>query len=175
MVSYSQLSRSSSSTHEETTKRKPIPSSIPLRSIQKSSPPSKSSKKTALSEPPPAAKHPQVYKVKPIHFRELVQKLTGAPEFQPPRRLQGVVPPALPLGSHGLPAARGGSDQLPLCEAALPAAAMRQKKESESEAEGPTVGTEGVSLSPSFQTWCTFPLLSPGALSDIEEDPLFNY
>ena len=41
---------------------------------------------------PPRPTPPQVYKVDPINFRDVVQKLTAAPEFQD-RRLQAMPPP----------------------------------------------------------------------------------
>ncbi|GAB4846866.1 hypothetical protein Ancab_025874 [Ancistrocladus abbreviatus] len=122
MVSFSQNSISSSSTFEEKAiKHKPVSSimsssssSSHLHSVQKSSPPSKSSKKSAAADQllPPASKQPRVYRVKPIHFRQLVQQLTGAPEFQQPtttttKRLQTIAPPTLQLDF--LPSARAAS------------------------------------------------------------------
>lgn len=41
---------------------------------------------------PPRPTQPQVYKVDPINFRDVVQKLTAAPEFQD-RRLQAMPAP----------------------------------------------------------------------------------
>ncbi|GAB4849113.1 hypothetical protein Ancab_003921 [Ancistrocladus abbreviatus] len=124
MVSNSQNSTSLSSTYKETSiKHRPIPSimsssssssslssSLHLYSVQKSSLPPKKRL--------PPSKQPRVYKVKPIHFKELVQQLTGAPGYQQitatttvatstNRRLLSFTPPTLQL--HNLPSTRPSS------------------------------------------------------------------
>ncbi|GKU98788.1 hypothetical protein SLEP1_g11738 [Rubroshorea leprosula] len=43
---------------------------------------------------PMSPTRPRVYKVDAVNFRNLVQKLTGAPEFRPqPQRLHSMAPP----------------------------------------------------------------------------------
>ncbi|KAA8531548.1 hypothetical protein F0562_006257 [Nyssa sinensis] len=101
MESYSHSSSSSStflflnSSQEEKKSRPPqppVPSSYSsLHSVRKL--PAKPWKKFIAPLPPT---RPRVYKVDSINFKELVQKLTGAPELQS-RRLQSVAPPPLSL------------------------------------------------------------------------------
>lgn len=49
----------------------------------------KSCKKAPVSAPVPRTAI-KVYKVDPLNFRDLVQELTGAPEFKQPHQLQSV-------------------------------------------------------------------------------------
>ncbi|GMH24579.1 hypothetical protein Nepgr_026422 [Nepenthes gracilis] len=190
MVSFSQNSSSSFCTCQASMKQKPITSSsLHLHSIHKPSPPSKPPKKPALPQQPGAAKQTKVYNVKPKHFRELVQQLTGAPEFQrPTRRLQSFAPPTLqcipaaPAVSSYIATSGYGVDQLALRNAAFPMEMMgetlrtkQNEKISESGAEGLImVGTEGsVCLSPGFQTWCALSLLSPETLATMDQRSAF--
>ncbi|KAJ6732685.1 hypothetical protein OIU74_004602 [Salix koriyanagi] len=93
---------SSSSMHSkqysEETKGLKMPQSyhLSLHSIRK--PQMKPGKKPIAPLPPTP---PRVYKVDPINFRDLVQKLTGAPEPEPQHqpRLQSVAPPPLDLAT----------------------------------------------------------------------------
>ncbi|KAM7251541.1 hypothetical protein ACFE04_023424 [Oxalis oulophora] len=68
-----------------------------LHAVRKS--PTKHSKKAPIAPLPPNL--PRVYKVDPINFRDLVQKLTGAP---PPaqQRLQSVAPPPVNVDSFNI-------------------------------------------------------------------------
>ncbi|XP_006664237.1 neural Wiskott-Aldrich syndrome protein-like [Oryza brachyantha] len=69
------------------------PHEAALRAVQK--PPSKPWRGAPSSGPPPP---PKVYRVEPREFRELVQRLTGAPAPPPPRQAQSVsVAPMQPL------------------------------------------------------------------------------
>lgn len=82
---------------------------------------------------------PKIYKVDPMEFKDVVQKLTGAPEFQPATRLQEVAPPPLSLSPpHRQPYNVGALSPL------------------------------GLSLSPSSMAWCSAMLLSPGTLASFE-------
>ncbi|KAL7141533.1 hypothetical protein ABFS83_08G059600 [Erythranthe nasuta] len=90
--------------------------------------------------PMPAPNPPKVYKVDPIDFRDVVQRLTGgaAPEFLP-TRLQEVAPPPLTLSPQ---------ENKP-----------RNKRLTESNLEA--ISPLGFSLSPSSLEWCSSILLSP--------------
>uniref|UniRef100_A0A7N0TNM8 VQ domain-containing protein n=1 Tax=Kalanchoe fedtschenkoi TaxID=63787 RepID=A0A7N0TNM8_KALFE len=89
----------------------------------------------------------RVYKVRPVEFKDVVQKLTGAPEFQL-SRLRTAAPAPLDLNS--------GNMQL---QARLAAPAeVKAGRAAESNAVG-------FALSPSSNAWCSFLLLSPGGMS----------
>ncbi|KAI9165803.1 hypothetical protein LWI28_020793 [Acer negundo] len=139
-----------------------------LRSVRKS--PTKPWKKPAIAPLPPT--RPRVYKVDPVNFRDLVQKLTGAPEFlQQPQRLRSVAPPPLSIG------ATPSSFTSASPAATTPFSAL-YKELMMSELTPDTKPTQkmmmsdwsmmsnsiGLGLSPASHNWCTS-LLSPGALS----------
>ncbi|KAA8522582.1 hypothetical protein F0562_013057 [Nyssa sinensis] len=97
--SLSSSSSSSSSTYLsfDTQQKKPKPQSSihsSLHSVRKL-PGAKPWKKPIAPLPPTP---PRIYKVDSVNFREVVQKLTAAPEFQS-RRLQSVAPPPLNLST----------------------------------------------------------------------------
>ncbi|KAJ9170540.1 hypothetical protein P3X46_019166 [Hevea brasiliensis] len=133
---------------------------------------------------PLAPTPPRVYKVDPINFKDLVQKLTGAPEpSQPQQRLQRVAPPPLVLDKDK-PAlfsrefAAAAPLQLLPSPVKTPFSALFQelmsdttdpklKKISDSVVASPSL--ELNLLSPSTHGWCSFPLLSPGTLSSLEQ------
>ncbi|KAB5526560.1 hypothetical protein DKX38_020407 [Salix brachista] len=130
---------------------------------------------------------PRVYRVDPINFRDLVQKLTGAPkkepEPEPQPRLQRVAPPPLDLLTPTL----FGTDreiaevrplQLLPSPAHTPLSAMYQELMSESLDAKPKRIPDSImavssslelNLSPSSYAWCSYPLLSPGTLSSLEQ------
>ncbi|KAK2656783.1 hypothetical protein Ddye_009835 [Dipteronia dyeriana] len=150
---------------------KPFQSS--LRSVKKS--PTKPWKKPAIAPLPPT--RPRVYMVDPVNFRDLVQKLTGAPEFlQQPQRLRRVAPPPLSIGAT--PASSFTSTSP---EATTPFSAL-YKELMMSELTPDTKPTQkmmvsdwsmmsnsiGLGLSPASHNWCTS-LLSPGTLSSLEQ------
>ncbi|XP_048439789.1 uncharacterized protein LOC103928862 [Pyrus x bretschneideri] len=58
-------------------------------------------KKPAVAPLPPTP--PRIYKVDPINFRELVQRLTCAPEFMETRSLQSVAPPTIDIRVSSVP------------------------------------------------------------------------
>ena len=188
MEAYSSSSSSSSSTttylslNSQETKRmkQPYPFQSSLHSVRK--PQVKPWKKPIAPLPPTP---PRVYKVESANFRDVVQQLTGAPEFQS-RRLQSVAPPPLNL----TPAA-------PLVDSADLAEPLRLFSSPEKtplsafykDLMNETLETKaapklcdslsmsmsmpsplGFTLSPSSPfPWCSFPLLSPGTLSALEQ------
>lgn len=128
---------------------------------------------------------PRVFKVDPVDFRDLVQKLTGAPDqSQPQPRLQRVAPPPLDLDKMN-PAlfSRDFSEaaaplQIISSPVKTPFSALYQemmsdttdkklKKVSENIMASPSL--EFNLFSPSAHGWCSFPLLSPGTLSSLEQ------
>ncbi|KAH9624582.1 hypothetical protein KSS87_004240 [Heliosperma pusillum] len=138
-----------------------------LNSLQKSS--------RIIKKPTLAAQQnpPKVYKVQPIHFRELVQKLTGAqpgelPRPQPVARrsaLYKVAPPPLPINSHHLQLCNQTQTSLVekqvscKVEQALTSSPVDQKIFDKKD------GWEGMTeltLSPNFQAWFNFAMSSPG-------------
>ncbi|XVE86970.1 hypothetical protein DITRI_Ditri18aG0078500 [Diplodiscus trichospermus] len=124
---------------------------------------------------------PKVYRVDPVNFRDLVQKLTGSPEFVsqpqhqtpssqlhdqlPHHRLQRVAPP--PLHVAPSPLSRG--------EVSSPLHFLsgldHTKPESQKFSDNTMITSNslGLNLSPSSYNWCAFPILSPGTLSSLEQ------
>ena len=167
----------------EETKGLKMPQSyhLSLHSIRK--PQIKPWKKPIAPLPPTP---PRVYKVDPINFRDLVQKLTGAPEPVPepqPQhqpRLQSVAPPPLDLAQptlFGRDFSAVPSQLLP-SPAKTPLSALYQELMSESLDVKPKRISDSLmavssslelNLSPSSRAWCSFPLLSPGTLSSLEQ------
>ncbi|KAK3416558.1 hypothetical protein EUGRSUZ_H02319 [Eucalyptus grandis] len=142
------------------------------RSTRSTSPPAKPWKKPTAPVPPNPTR---VYKVEPINFRELVQKLTGAPSRQqlphhpPARRLQEAAPPPLELLMHNpVRSDINNNNAAAAGKAATPLSAVYRELVSEGlEKKSPHKFGDGfeLSLSPSFLGWSTIPMLSPGTLS----------
>ncbi|KAL8546471.1 hypothetical protein ACS0TY_006272 [Phlomoides rotata] len=133
--SYSYSSNSSTYDHyqRETKSRKPPPAfRSALHSVRKNI----ITKKPIAPLPPTP---PKIYKVGPFEFKEVVQKLTGAPDFQQ-TRLQEVAPPPLSLSQPRKPV----------------------------ESTFGTLSPLGFSLSPASLAWCSSMLLSPGTLATFE-------
>lgn len=110
-------------------------------------------KKLPIAPLPPTP--PKVYKVEPIEFKDVVQKLTGAIEFQP-RRLREVAPPPLslsPLHRNSVVRAEDGG------------VGKRQKT---FDATFGALSPLGFSLSPTSLAWCKAMLLSPGTIASFE-------
>ncbi|XVF15402.1 hypothetical protein REPUB_Repub09cG0149800 [Reevesia pubescens] len=145
-----------------------------LHSVRK--PLAKPWKKPIAPLPPPTP--PKVYKVDPINFRDLVQKLTGSPEFMsqshhqtssttsqlqlPHQRLQTVAPPPLHFAASPLSRAEVSA---PLhLVSGLDHTKTQNQKFSDNYAMI-TPNSFGLNLSPSSYNWCAFPILSPGTLS----------
>ncbi|KAL9378712.1 hypothetical protein Peur_030047 [Populus x canadensis] len=169
--------------YSEETKGLKMPQSyhLSLHSIRK--PQMKPCKKPIAPLPPTPRR---VYKVDPINFRDLVQKLTGAPEPEPvpePQhqpRLQSVAPPPLDLAKPTLYGRDFSAVPLQLLPspAKTPLSALYQELMSESLDVKPKKISDSLmavssslelNLSPSSRAWCSFPLLSPGTLSSLEQ------
>ncbi|XP_051127106.1 uncharacterized protein LOC127248682 [Andrographis paniculata] len=94
---------------------------------------------------------PKIYKVNPVDFRDVVQRLTGAIELRP-TRLREVAPPPLSLSPRQ-------------------EIIMTQRNNNNNNILGFDGGNYGAisptlfSLSPSSMAWCSSILMSPGALS----------
>uniref|UniRef100_A0A6N2LR79 VQ domain-containing protein n=1 Tax=Salix viminalis TaxID=40686 RepID=A0A6N2LR79_SALVM len=175
--------------YSEETKGLKMPQSyhLSLHSIRK--PQMKPGKKPIAPLPPTP---PRVYKVDPINFRDLVQKLTGAPEPDPQHqpRLQSVAPPPLDLATPALfsrdsqllpsPAKtistrnRNSIEKLtktPLSTLywELMSESLDVKPKKISDSLMAVSSSLELNLSPSSHAWCAFPLLSPGTLSGLEQ------
>ncbi|XP_072951624.1 uncharacterized protein [Typha angustifolia] len=112
-----------------------------LHSIQRS--PAKPWRKPGFSASQPA--QPKVYRVEPRGFRELVQRLTGAPEHVERQLKEN----PLPLESPP-PDLRNS---------------LIEVVKSNPGVNSPGGSAGGELLSPSFySTWCSFPLLSPSSM-----------
>ncbi|KAI8032001.1 VQ motif-containing protein 29 [Camellia lanceoleosa] len=137
---------------------------------------------------------PRVYKVDHVDFKQVVQKLTAAPEFQP-RRLQSVAPPPLSLSTPTPAAAaaavssdnnnignKGATLELfpspnNITATMTPLSSFYRELMSETLDTQPwnisdsfaVVSPLGFGSSPNSHPWCSFPLLSPGTLSSLEQ------
>ncbi|KAK7852980.1 vq motif-containing protein 29 [Quercus suber] len=174
-------SSSSSSTYlsqsfQETKSAKlPQPFNSSLHTVKK--PPTKPWKKPVAPLPPTP---PRIYKVDPINFRDLVQKLTGATEFQSQQRLQSVAPPPLNVANSTQPLMYNRNISVPpqlhhsttkpplsaVVYQDLTSREMKPQKISDSEEAAFSLG---MNLSPSSLNWCSYPLMSPGTLSSLEQ------
>lgn len=125
---------------------------------------------------------PKVYKVKPIHFRELVQQLTGAPaqaqaqaqtqaQTQAQNRrsnLQSIAPPPLPVHhNHHQVGVQNQTHNMSITQQQAPA-------DQKPSLFGGFDSTTELTLSPNFQAWFAFAMLSPGAatVSQMEQRAL---
>ncbi|WCJ31468.1 VQ motif-containing protein [Euphorbia peplus] len=172
--SYSSSSSSSSMYSSQNTLKQSHSFISSLHSVRKSQ--LKPSKKPIAPLPPTP---PRVYKVDPINFRDLVQKLTGATEEEDieqmthipeqHHRLQRVAPPPLDIRQP----ATGLVNNSPV---KTPFSALYR----ELMCDTPDQKTRNVSeslMSPGFldlnlfspTAWCSFPLLSPGTLSGLDQ------
>ncbi|KAJ8765661.1 hypothetical protein K2173_014783 [Erythroxylum novogranatense] len=171
-------SSSSSSMYVTEYPREQTKSFIPsLHSIRK--PMAKPWKKPIAPLPPTP---PKVYRVDPVNFRDLVQKLTGAPVSQ---RLHSVAPPPLDLAGRPALFSREVTSAVPLQllkpspTLSSPFTALNtdlSMSETVLDAKHKILMDRGVGssscelkLSPSSHGWCSFPLLSPGTLSSLEQ------
>ncbi|GMI68762.1 hypothetical protein HRI_000545500 [Hibiscus trionum] len=147
-----------------------------LHSVRK--PLSKPWKKPIAPFPPTP---PKVYTVDPINFRDLVQKLTGSPEFMsrshiptsttqfevPHQRLQRVAPPPLHVAASPLSRAEVSA---PLnLFSGLDDSTSQNQNYSNVPMNTITSNSFGLNLSPSSYNWCAFPILSPGTLATLEQ------
>lgn len=146
----------------------PLKSHSLLHSVRQSN--AKPWKKMPVAPMPPTPV--KVYKVDPLNFRELVQQLTGAPEFKPQQE------PHHQLVQTVTSSAATSLD----VAAASPPVSTNWYQDFQSELFGVktqgTTTTDGamtpgfldMSLSPpsSYSNWCFFPLLSPGTMISME-------
>ncbi|KAE8704102.1 VQ motif-containing protein 29 [Hibiscus syriacus] len=125
---------------------------------------------------------PKVYAVDPRNFRDLVQKLTGAPEFMPQthnltsttqfelphhQRLQRVAPHPLHVAASPLSRVEVSA---PLnLFSGLDHTIPQHQSFSNNSMNTMTSNSLGLNLSPSSYNWCAFPILSPGTLASLEQ------
>ncbi|KAG6401219.1 hypothetical protein SASPL_138068 [Salvia splendens] len=109
--------------------------------------------KKPIAPLPPAP--PRIYKVAPVEFKDVVQKLTGGGvELQPTRLLREVAPP--PLSLH--PQHRSENEE--------------EKRQKSVDACFGILSPLGFSISPSSLAWCSAVLLSPGTLASFDPNLL---
>ncbi|KAF3439080.1 hypothetical protein FNV43_RR17355 [Rhamnella rubrinervis] len=158
--------------HEAKSTKQTPPYYSSLHSVRKA--PAKPLKKPIAPLPPTP---PRVYRVDPMNFRELVQKLTSAPEFVQARRLQRVAPTPLHVTAPPQPmldARTAAPLQLLRPSPAKPSLSTMYKEFSDAldmktQKASDGTGFLGLNLSPSSYNWCSIPLLSPGTLSSLEQ------
>lgn len=161
MESYSSTSNTDSSSsysssypRRQETKRPPSFRSA-LHAVRRS-PAKNAMTKKPISPLPPTP--PKIYKVEPVEFKDVVQKLTGAAEPQPqpqPTRLQEVAPPPLSLSPPHSAMSKAAGDE-------------EEKRQKSFETSFGVLSPLGFSLSPSSLAWCSAMLLSPGTLASFE-------
>ncbi|XP_057806803.1 uncharacterized protein LOC131021570 [Salvia miltiorrhiza] len=148
---------SNSSTHylynpcrQATKSAKPQPSfRSALHTVRKSPAKNVITKKPIAPLPPTP---PRIYKVEPIEFKDVVQKLTGAGELQS-TRLREVAPPPLSLSPRFVPHSAENEEE---------------KRQKSFDTSFGILSPLGFSLSPSSLAWCSAMLLSPGTLASFE-------
>ncbi|KAJ7952728.1 VQ motif-containing protein [Quillaja saponaria] len=155
--------------HEVKEVKQAYPLHSSLLSVRKSN--AKPWKKPVAPMPP---NPPKVYKVDPINFRDLVQKLTGAPDqLQSQAHDVHRSVASSQLNNVAKPSFLSRRDiEVPLLLSNLPArspfSAMYQEFESEAQ-EMKSPSFLELNLSPSSYNWCSFPLMSPGPVSSLEQ------
>ncbi|KAG2724103.1 hypothetical protein I3843_01G002300 [Carya illinoinensis] len=153
---YSSYSPPSSSSTTYFSKKPKIPTqpfhSSSLHTVRKSV--AKPWKKPVAPLPPTP---PRIYKVDPINFRDVVQKLTGAVELD-----RSVAPPPLEVGSKSTFCAVEYQQDF------APGALERKQGQKVSTENKEATLSLGMNMSPSSQNWFSFPLFSPGSLSTLE-------
>ncbi|XP_038883814.1 uncharacterized protein LOC120074676 [Benincasa hispida] len=112
-------------------------------------------KKPAIAPLPPT--RPRVYKVDPLNFRDLVQKLTGLAELRSPR-LQKMAPPPLDISRR--PDSGSAAVEATLFKASPPVKLDNEAVDGGSFLE--------LNLSPFNKNWCSFPALSPETLAILD-------
>lgn len=106
---------------------------------------------------PMAPLPPRIYKVAPVEFKDVVQKLTGgAAELQPTRLLREVAPPPLSLRPPHRPNFVQHSEN------------EEEKRQKSTDACFGILSPIGFSMSPSSLAWCSAVLLSPGTLASFD-------
>ncbi|KAL8125030.1 hypothetical protein AgCh_012632 [Apium graveolens] len=153
--SYNTSNSSSSSNHFSRAKEAQPSYHASLHSIRRPLQPKLMLKKPIAPLPPTP---PKIYQVEPSNFKEVVQKLTSIPEFQP-RRLKDMAPPPLSL----LQSTTAISNDHVYCD-----------KTNDQFVTLPTsfsdhFGTQTPTLSPASLAWCSFLIQSPGNVSTLEQ------
>ncbi|KAG4175867.1 hypothetical protein ERO13_A11G213000v2 [Gossypium hirsutum] len=115
---------------------------------------------------------PRVYRVDPVNFRDLVQKLTGAPQFmsqshQTPssssaQRLQRIAPSPLKIAASSV------SEEQVSAPLDLASGFDHTKSQNQQFSDNASNSSFGLNLSPSSYNWCNFSILSPGTLSSLD-------
>lgn len=153
MDSYSsyKTSASSSSTNHFSRAKESQPSyHSALHSIRRPLQPKPMMKKPIAPLPPTP---PKIYQVEPSNFKEVVQKLTSIPEFQP-RRLKDMAPPPLTL----LQSTTSISNDKTKDQFVTPPTSFSDH-----------FGIQTPTLSPATLAWCSFLIQSPGNVSTLEQ------
>lgn len=126
-------------------------------------------KKPIIAPLPPTP--PRVYKVDPVNFRDLVQKLTAAPQFLQTRRLRNVAPP--PLDSLML---NDNRREVAVVEHSLSEVMNKEFSEAldhQSSSKGDDNKEAStfleLNLSPSSYNWCSTALFSPDTCTFLEQ------
>ncbi|XP_061359051.1 uncharacterized protein LOC133303190 [Gastrolobium bilobum] len=171
-ISYSSSSKSSYLSHEPKGLKHGYPSRSQtlLHSVKKSQAKPWKNKAPIAPMPPTPVK---IYKVDPMNFRDLVQQLTGAPEFKP-QLLQSIARVATSLDVPSPP-----EQNLPISRVDTAAACTNWFHEFQSEAFGMTtqeISDEAMTpgflemnlSSPSYSNWCSFLLMSPRTVTSLE-------
>ncbi|KAL2531753.1 vq motif-containing protein [Abeliophyllum distichum] len=170
MYSYSysySSSSSSSSSYQEEEKRGKHTSDFrsALHSVRKL--PMKPMKKPIAPFPPIP---PKIYKVDPVNFKEVVQKLTSAHQFQS-TRLQEVAPPPLSLSPPWKqPLVQPNQVKTPPASkfSDFMTETYEEKAMKPSDYNFGALSPLGFNMSPSSLAWCSSFLFSPGTLSSLE-------
>ncbi|KAL2246827.1 uncharacterized protein LOC105158712 [Sesamum indicum] len=117
---------------------------------------------------------PKIYKVDSVDFKAVVQKLTGALEFQRSTRLQEVAPPPLSLSPSTIFDHASVEKPNYLASGNFGAADEEEiRRKSFDNSSGITLSPVGfISLSPSSLAWCSSVLLSPGTLASFHPSAL---
>ncbi|KAK6125275.1 hypothetical protein DH2020_041019 [Rehmannia glutinosa] len=108
---------------------------------------------------------PKIYKVNPVDFKDVVQRLTGGPDMFQPTRLQEVAPPPLSFSPpHRLSPIVHPTVKMPLSgkqSAGFGGEAQEEKPMKLLDSSFGPISPIGFSLSPSSLAWCSSMLLSP--------------
>ncbi|KAI5325162.1 hypothetical protein L3X38_034236 [Prunus dulcis] len=151
-----------------------------LHSVRR--PSSKPWRKPAVAPLPPTP--PRIYKVDPINFKDLVQSLTSGPGFLEARSLQSVAPAPIDVQRNASVlnnVLSSSSSSSPASKIISPFSAMYKDLAETLEmsstphhqkAHDSNVDPSYLSLnlqSPSSHHWFSFPLLSPGTMSSLEQ------
>ncbi|KAK4416353.1 hypothetical protein Salat_2460800 [Sesamum alatum] len=155
--SFSNLSNSSAHQHQGTSAKPPPSYRSALHSVRKLPAKNVILKKPIAPMPPTP---PKIYKVDRADFRDVVQKLTGAPEFHP-TRLQEVAPPPLCLSPpHRAPLVHP-TVKMPFSGETSPGFAAEEKPWKSFDGGLGAASPLGFGLSPSSLAWFSSVLLSP--------------